>query len=61
MTPYTLHLTPYLDCPTSIPAAPAGSTVSWDNSVATGSVVTYTCSDGAKLYSKVTSELSKLS
>jgi len=38
-------------CSSTIPATPEGATVSWDNSVSAGTIITYTCSSGQKLYS----------
>merc|ERR1712127_107310 len=33
-----------VSCPSTVPAAPSGATVTWDNAVTVGTVVTYTCS-----------------
>ena len=41
------------ECPTAYPAAPEGATASSDGSTAAGTVVTYTCSNGGKVYAVV--------
>ena len=41
------------ECSGAIPATPAGASVSHDGSDTAGTVVTYTCSGGEKVYSMV--------
>ena len=52
-TIYTL----FTDCAGStIPAAPSGATMEHDGSTTAGSVITYTCSGGNKLYAIVSQD-----
>ena len=43
------------ECSGAIPSAPSGATVDHDGSDTAGSVVTYTCSAGHKVYASVSS------
>ena len=51
----------HADCPSSLPTAPVGATVSWNSSLSVslsvslspGTVLTFTCRNGDTLYSKV--------
>ena len=43
----------YLECSGAIPATPAGAAVTYDGGDTAGTVVTYTCSGGHKVYAVV--------
>ena len=43
----------YLECSGAIPATPAGASVTYDGGDTAGTVVTYTCSGGHKVYAVV--------
>ena len=43
----------FLECSGSIPATPSGASVSHDGGDTAGTVVTYTCADGHKVYAVV--------
>ena len=51
----------HADCPSSLPTAPVGATVSWNSSLSVslsvslspGTVLTFTCRNGDTLYSEV--------
>ena len=43
----------FVECTGAIPATPAGASVTYDGSDTAGTVVTYTCSGGHKVYAVV--------
>ena len=45
------------ECTGTVPAAPTGATMNHDGSITAGSVVTYTCAGGNKVYAMVSRNL----
>ena len=53
----TMKMTCASTCDGAVPATPTGATVNHDGSTTAGTVVTYTCSNGGKVYAKVSKTL----